>query len=150
MSILTLKAITVSVALAIAAAPAVASDVYIHTGAWSQHLSRDDYNESHRLAAVEYSSYMAGYFNNSYDEDSAFIAKRWSQDFGDWEASISLGAVYGYRSCIKGWSEDDRRICPLISPSLTYTRYAVQPSLLLMGNALAISVRTGLNSIFGG
>ena len=137
------------VALALVAAPVSAESVYVHTGAWSQHLSSEDYNESHNLLAVEYSSYMAGYFNNSYGENSGFIAKRFSWDYGHWQAGISVGAVYGYRSCLKGWDEGGKRVCPMVSPSLTYTRYPVQPSVLILGNAIAVSVRTDINWAFG-
>ena len=138
------------VAIAITATPATAESLYLHTGAWSSHFSSHNYNETHDLVALEYSSYMTGYFQNSYGEDSVFAAKRWSWDEGHWKAGISLGAVYGYRSCTKGWSHGERRLCPMISPSLTYTRYPVQPSVLVLGNAIAVSVRTDLNWIFGG
>lgn len=140
----------IAAALLLASTQVMASDAYLHTGAWSQHFSGDAYNESHDLLAVEYSSYMAGYFENSYGEDSVFAAKRWSWEYGYWEASIIAGAVYGYRHCLKGWTDRNRRVCPLISPAITYTRYTVQPSVLLMGNAVALSIRTDLNSLFGG
>jgi len=136
--------------LLVASADAFASGAYLHTGAWSKHFSDDAYNESHSLLAVEYRSYMAGYFKNSYGEDSVFAAKRWSWSRGNWEAGIAVGAVYGYRHCFKGWADRSRRVCPLVSPSLTYTKYAIQPSVLFMGNAVALSVRTNLDALFGG
>lgn len=139
-----------AIILILSCGQALASGTYLHTGAWSKHFSDDAYNESHSLLAVEYRSYMAGYFRNSYGEDSVFAAKRWSWSHGNWEAGIAVGAVYGYRHCFKGWADRSRRVCPLVSPSLTYTKYAIQPSVLVMGNAAALSVRTNLDALFGG
>ena len=139
---------TIAAALLAASAQATA-DTYLHTGAWSQHFSDRTYNESHNLLAVDYKSYVVGYFENSYGEDSFIAAKRWSWQYGNWEAGVSAGAVYGYRHCLKGWTDRNRRTCPLIAPSITYTKYTVQPSLLVMGNAVAVSIRTDLSSLFG-
>lgn len=133
--------------LLLAPTHALAEGTYLHAGAWSQHMDGDELNESHSLVAVEVDSYMAGYFRNSYDEDSVFAAKRWAWNHGNWQASISVGAVYGYRSCLKGIDDNGRKLCPLVSPSLTYTKYAVQPSLLVLGNAVALSIRTDLDAI---
>ena len=137
-------------ALICASLNAGADSFFVHVGAWSQHFSGSDYNESHNLLAAEHQGYIAGYFKNSYGEDSGFIAKRFVRDYGHWQAGVTVGAVHGYRSCLKGWDgENNKRLCPLISPSITYTAYAVQPSLLVMGNAVAVSIRTDLSSLFG-
>ncbi|WP_372966682.1 hypothetical protein [Marinobacter sp.] len=136
-------------ALAIALAAPAMADSYIYTGAWSQHFSGKEYNETNRMLAVAVDGYMAGYFRNSYDEDAFMLARQFTANHGDIQFGVSLGAVYGYRHCLKGWSDSSRRVCPLAVPSVTYTGYPVQPSLMLVGEALAISIRTDL-SIFGG
>lgn len=136
-------------ALLAASAGAQATGLYAYAGAWSEHFSSDQFEETHNLAALEYRSYMAGYFRNSYGEDSVFAAKRWSWDYGNWQVGVAVGAVYGYRSCIKGWDDQSRRVCPMVAPSLVYTEYAVQPSLLVMGKALVFTVRTDLDAVIG-
>ncbi|EDM46257.1 hypothetical protein [Marinobacter algicola] len=135
--------------LVLVSAQVMATEAHLHAGAWSQHFSDEQRNETHDLIAVEVDSYMAGYFENSYSEDALFAAKRWSWQYGNFEAGIAVGAVYGYRSCTKGTADRSRRLCPLVYPSLTYTKYVIQPSVLVLGNAVAVSIRADLSSLFG-
>lgn len=121
---------------------AEANDTYVYTGAWSKHLfSKQDYNETHNFLAVEHKGVMAGYFKNSYSEDSAVVGFRMTEQWGDFEGGIMFAATHGYRDCVQGYADASKRVCPAIVPSIAYTKYRVQPVALLLGNALAFSVR---------
>jgi hypothetical protein len=123
-----------------------ANALSLHTGGYSYHVDtghKYDYTDWHRLAAVEYGSVMAGYFRNSYNRDSFVVGYGWSKQWGHWRGAVHVGAVYGYRSC---YGDDGRsgRICPVAFPSLYWTRYRVQPGVILFGEALALTVRIEL------
>ena len=132
-------------ALMAAAAPA-AAETAVYLGAWSTHLGLEgDYNETHNLVAVDVSGVMAGYFKNSYGRDTVFVGYKVSQAFGDFEAGIMVGAMRGYTDCVDGFTRGaDTKVCPMAVPSVSYTAHRVQPTLMLLGNALAFSVRVQL------
>lgn len=133
-----------ALALTAAVSVPVMADPYLYTGAWSKHISSEDYNETHKMLALEYRGVIGGYFENSYSEDALFAGYRFTRQWRDFEGGLMVGAVYGYRHCIKGWDESDRQICPMISPSVTYTAYPVQPSVFAVANAIGINIRTDL------
>lgn len=130
--------------LASFAMPATAEPrLAIHAGGYSYHVltgDESDYNVWHRLAAVEYGGLLAGYFRNSYYRDSFVVAYGKSWRYGAWMASVHAGAVYGYRSCY-GDNGDKAVVCPALFPSLYYTRYKVQPGVVVFGEAVAATVR---------
>lgn len=120
------------------------AETYLYAGAWSKHLehSEIDYNESHNLLAVEHRQIVVGGFRNSWGRDSWFAAYRWTwTPLEHVEASVLAGGVYGYSHCWKGEDGGGRKICPMLSPGITYTRWRVQPSVLLLGNAVGVTVR---------
>jgi hypothetical protein len=123
-------------------APAMA-ETAIHAGGYSYHVAtghKNDYNDWHRLAAFEHGSVMAGYFRNSYDRDTFLAAYGWSHQWGNFRGAVHVGASYGYRSCY-GDEGNTGRVCPVAFPSLYYTRYAVQPGVVVFGEAVAVTVR---------
>lgn len=118
------------------------AETYVYTGAWSKHLFTDqEYNEVHNFAAIEHKGVMGGYFKNSYNEDSYVVGFRLTKAWGDFEGGVMFAATYGYRDCVQGYADASKRLCPAIVPSVAYTKYRVQPLALLLGNALAFSVR---------
>jgi len=113
-------------------------------GGWSDHLVTDgDYNESHEATIIEHNSWMAGRFTNSYDRNTWFAGKGWSKQWGNWRGSVHAGVMHGYRSCY-GDDGDNATVCPMVYPALTYTRYAVQPQVGLLGEAVVAIVRIRL------
>lgn len=122
---------------------ALADDTYAYLGAVSDHpFSDEEYNENHKLAAIEYDSYMAGYFRNSYDEDALLLGYHKKFDLSEnIEAGIILGGMYGYRDCFGGWSDSDRKLCPAVAATLAYTKYDIQPIAYILGQALAVGAR---------
>lgn len=132
--------------LALWSANAKAEPVSIHLGGYSYHVAtghKYDYNDWHELVAVEYGSFMAGHFKNSYDRDTAIVAYGWSKQWGHWRGSVHIGAMRGYRSCY-GDEGDKARVCPVSFPALYWTRYRVQPGVIVFGEAVAVAVRVEL------
>ncbi len=126
--------------------------VYLYTGGWSYHLTEykekdtgyDDFNSTHNLIGVEYDGWLVAYYNNSFYKDSYVLAKNvFQRTYGDFDLSVYAGVVHGYASCIgeKNPAHGKSKACVMVAPALTYTKYKVQPSVLLLGNAVALSIR---------
>ena len=114
----------------------------IIVGGWSTHIASPDsqYNQDHRLIGYDSEEWLFASFKNSYDRDSFAIMKGWHKRTSLFRLSLYGGGVYGYRSCY-GDEGEDGRLCPLIVPAVSYTRYKLQPAVFLMGEALVASVR---------
>ena len=120
------------------------AETNVFVGAWSKHIGSGDYNERHDLVAVEHNNVVAGYFRNSYNEDSFALAYDIDYSYGPLRAGVMAGAVYGYRHCLKGWADSDRKTCPMIAPYASFDMGPVSPTVLLLGNALAVTFRVEL------
>jgi len=133
-------------ALLISSCQPTYAETAIHLGGYSYHVAtghKVDYNDWHQLAAVEYGPYMAGHFKNSYGRDTTIAAYGWSKQWGDFRGSIHVGAMHGYRSCY-GDEGETARICPVAFPALYWTKYRVQPGVIVFGEAVAATVRVAL------
>lgn len=132
----------------------------VYAGAWSTHIGdmhyttvnvnpdgsiskekhKLDLNETHNLVAVEYKRIIAGYFKNSFSDDTAVVGvnvleKKW----GDFTGKLFVGATYGYRECFGHNPYENKRVCPAVVPMVTYDKYEiVQPYVGLFGNAVAV------------
>lgn len=128
----------------------------LYTGAWSEHVAGkhqesnvgtlDVSNNEHNLLAYEKDGYIIGYFKNSYSSDSAVLGKRFVVfELKDIKAGVYAGATYGYYTC-SGMADLDARkkLCPAIVPEISYTKYKFQPTILMLGGAVAVSVKWGL------
>lgn len=129
---------------------ALASDVSIYLGGWSKHIivkgdGSIPLNDNHKILAVEHNNWIAGYFNNSYYDDSGVIARKYHiMSNNVWSFDIGVGASYGYRKCsLKGRypRNADKRWCPAIIPEITYAKYRVQPSVMIMTGALVLTFK---------
>ena len=117
------------------------AETNIYAGAWSKHLiTGGDYTSSHDLFAVEHKRIFAARFRNSFGRESYALGRTWTWSKGNLEAKVVVGAVRGYRG-FYGDYDDKTRVLPLVVPMVSYTKYRVQPTVLLMGEALAFSVR---------
>ncbi|WP_020408909.1 hypothetical protein [Hahella ganghwensis] len=149
-----IRTFLIAMVLAAFSTSSIAETFTVHGGGWSHHIDSSDYdyNSNHRLIAGEYRDWIGGYFRNSFDEDSFFIGHRFNKQLGDIRLSIMPGATYGYRHCTKPKDLDgnDRRVCPVVVPSATYTKYQVKPTVSLMGTAVVLTIELDLDSeIFG-
>lgn len=118
------------------------AETYAYTGAWSKHIASDyDYNETHNLLAVEHGGYIAGRFDNSFDTETYFAGTTYSTQWLDFEGTLMVGAMYGYKGCKGQQSQPRKTVCPMVAPAVSYTEYSVQPTVFVLGNAVALSVR---------
>jgi hypothetical protein len=120
------------------------AETKVYLGAWSTHLVTDgDYNETHNLVAVEHNGWIAGTFKNSYSRESWFAGKTWEWGGDKFSYGLMAGAVRGYTKCY-GDDGSNTNICPLVSPFASYKIGRVEPTILLLGEALAISIKIRL------
>jgi hypothetical protein len=109
----------------------------IYTGAWSKHYggAYGVTNENHELIGYEHNNIAVATMLNSYG-NRTYVAgyKFTSTDVGvnHLDASLLLGASYGYLSC-QGYGDigSKRRVCPALIPELSYTKFKLQPSVML-------------------
>lgn len=102
-------------------------------GGWSKHtggFSNGVTNETHKIVGVEHNGYSTGYFQNSYGRPTWFAAYtvRKEMFMEHLEFSGTLGVNYGYRECM-GDNGEDAKVCPHGYLSVSYTKYAVVPSI---------------------
>lgn len=108
-------------------------------GAWSTHFNSDyEYNEQHNLVAVEMNSYVAGYFKNSYNRDTVFIAKEFSKRSIAGTFGLMAGVMRGYTVCY-GEDYSNTDVCPMLAPYYKPPG-TVTPRFLLFGNAAAVAI----------
>lgn len=133
------------VVLALCAVASKAGATTLYLGAWSKHLDGGSYNETHDLVAVEHNRWIAGTLVNSYNDRTYIAGHGWDLAQGnDWRFRLYAGASYGYRSCEAGETGDSAKVCPLLVPELTYTKYRVKPAVMLFGGAVALSLKIAL------
>lgn len=126
----------------------------LYTGAWSYHYYKDvvesegvQVNSNQNLLAYEYKTYMIGYFKNSLYHDSVIASKYFNFYKGhDVEVGIHAGINYGYRWCGNNKTDnDDAVVCPHAMPTVKYTKYKLQPTILVFNNGAAISLFWKIN-----
>jgi hypothetical protein len=117
---------------------------YIYMGGWSHHLTSGEYNEEHHFHAYQKYNWLIGGFVNSFDDYTLMAGKsfNWTNESKSLEAGFVAGLSYGYK-------HEDVKLSingflPVLVPYVTYTQYKVQPSLLLLGNAIALTFRIEL------
>lgn len=117
---------------------------------WHPQKPRNRYklNDHNRLLAYEYSGWIGGYFENSYYHDTIFVGRiyhhRWSRDV---LLSFVVGIDRGYKSCwpVNGGFNAPTRTCPLATAAISYIGWPVQPTLILLPEAVSVSARIPLN-----
>jgi hypothetical protein len=139
----------------------------VTAGGFSQHpFNSEDLNESHELLAVQVVQVEAGRFINSYRKESWYLAYEASRSRGHWEGFIKSGVVYGYVDCLEpgaalNKTAPTKRItsiqegrndvdtsgawCPMVGAGVRYTRYFLEPELVLVGEAVALTVSAEFN-----
>ena len=122
----------------------------LYTGAWSYHYYKDEaeaagykINSNQNLIAYERNSYMIGYFKNSFGYDTVIASKYFNlYDNHDIKLGLYAGINYGYRWCGNDYSHNqDAVICPHLIPEFRYTKYKLQPSILLIQYGAALTFR---------
>ena len=140
------------VSSSVTSAETTVDPLYLSVGAWSHHHigGSNVTNESHDLVAVEYKSFVFGRFNNSYDHETWFALRVWRKNLGhidpileNIDGSIAVGVNKGYRECYgPGDPGDGGKFCPDGYVGLSYTRYAVQPSIKYKPGVIIWNIET--------
>lgn len=132
----------VSVLLTVAlSATTVVAETRLAIGGWSHHYAWKDTitNETHNILALEHEGYSAGYFKNSFDRDTFFVAKNWRWGLSEnINLTASLGLNKGYRMCY-GDDDSNSNICPHGYLGVEYTKYRVVPTLKMQPGVILFS-----------
>lgn len=126
-----------------------AEELRVYTGAWSKHFLNTKeghlpYQNNHKLAAVEYGNVIAGYFENSYYQDTFFVGAVGKLTWESVDLVASVGVNYGYYHCTKGFTQQtqgDKKVCAYVISGAYYNKYTLQPGVLLTPDFAALSVR---------
>lgn len=114
----------------------------VHVGGWSHHVKVEDfnYNETHNMKIVQRNNILFGEFTNSFGNSTYVVGYDLKlANKHDFQFGLIGGAVHGYKNdAIKSWKFN---VMPIVVPYVTYTKYDIQPSLSLMGNAVVVSVK---------
>lgn len=121
----------------------------LYTGAWSTHTATNEdaiQNSNHRLLAYEYNNIVIGYFRNTDDNDTAVLVYQFNvMNYGNIEFNLGVGINYGYYRCpYQKERHYDQQVCPMLLPEITYTKYKLQPTLILKEDAITISFKWNL------
>jgi len=116
------------------------ADPAVVVGGWSHHIDDQKYRSHHEMVAFMNDHYAFGRFTNSFNRPTTFAVYRWTENVNNLEAAINIGFVYGYRSCL-GDEGNKAVVCPAIVPQVTYTRYSLQPTVLILGNAVVAAIK---------
>lgn len=104
----------------------------IALGGWSKHVpsSENVTNETHNIFAIEASSWAAGYFKNSYGNDTVFVSKIWRKRAqGHVNFILSLGINYGYTTCLSPDDNSGKNVCPHGYIGIEYDKYFIVPTI---------------------
>lgn len=117
---------------------------YIYMGGWSHHLTSGEYNEEHHFHAYQKDDWLIGGFVNSFDDYTLIAGKSfsWQNEPKSLEVGFVAALSYGYKHEYVKLSING--FLPVLVPYITYTEYKIQPSLLLLGNAVALTFRIEL------
>ena len=124
--------------------PALSQADSLYTGAWSYHAWKAEHvsNSEHNLIAYEYKGIVIGKFKNSYDDDTIVLAKQFElYDNNNIRVAVNVGLTHGYRDCVhvEGPEEGkDGTTCFAMAPEISYTKYKIQPTFMILANAMTI------------
>lgn len=120
-------------------------------GGLSKHTTSRADNEFHRTFIIDHNNWFAGYFRNSFNDDSFALGKAFVRHESDFDVALNTGLVYGYRKsgkCYKTQSRqagDPKILCPLVAPELRLKSLPLEPSISLYGfDALVLNLRIEL------
>lgn len=136
-----------ALALLLLVSCAVSAETSIRYGGVSTHFSSNkEFNSFHRAFIVEHNSYVAGYFYNSFFDDTFIVGKQFKIRSGKGgDILITPAVTYGYREsggCYKYQERDDysaRRYCPAILVEAR-TNLSLKPGILTGGSFIAITL----------
>ena len=97
----------------------------------------NEVNNTNDLVGVEYKGYSISHFTNSYNDSSFAVSKevlKWS--VGDVELDLHAAIYTGYNVCTIAKIKD--KVCFAVVPEIKYTKYDIQPSVVILGSAVSL------------
>lgn len=118
---------------------------YIYAGGWSKHVGNtsDITNQQHNFVGYERNHWIVGEFKNSFGKEAIIVGKTIDLfEQNEFRVKMAIGAVWGYHQCSRKEPPDDNPvICPAVAPMVSYEKYAVQPTVTVLGSALVFTIR---------
>ena len=115
----------------------------LYVGGWSYHMwgKKEVTNEEHHLIGFEKDTLFVGVYKNSYDDWTTVVAKRLEfMESSNWKAAVNVGVIHGYKSCLRV-EMNTKTTCIAVVPELSYTRYKIQPTIVLLGAAIGLTFK---------
>lgn len=105
-------------------------------------------NSFHRTAIISHNNFFAGYFKNSFYDDSYIVGYSFIETHQSYNIGWHVGAVYGYRKSTKCYKVEDleagndpKIFCPMVAPEITFTELPLKPSVAYFGfDAIVLSL----------
>lgn len=118
---------------------------YIYAGGWSKHFGDTTgvINEQHNFVGYERDDWIVGSFKNSFGKD-AYLAGKILEiyEIDNIHLKVAVGGVYGYNSCSDtNPPSNEAVLCPAVAPMLSYERFAMQPTITVVGKAVVVMVK---------
>lgn len=147
-----LAVLVVILTIALVAYPSKSrAEAYTILGGLSHHFITEDYdNSNHNVVAFSYEKILAGYFKNSYNNDSFILGYEFEIDNEQYfDVILYVAAVRGYDKCYGKFTQEERQagkskveVCGMIAPAFVFkVPYEVKPQLTLFGDAATLSAR---------
>lgn len=93
----------------------------------SHHLSHGDFNENNPGVMINYESYIAGGYKNSFSDMSYLVAKKVNWNKGAFDYGLIVGGVTGYDY---SWTKND--VTAFAAPYISYDYHGVKPTILIL------------------
>lgn len=116
---------------------------WLHLGMLSYHLSSKNYNEHHRLIAIEHNEWSVGYYNNSYEKDSFFVFKSFT--INKYDKYLPDRATFKLKTgLISGYSDVFEGVMPAVVPALSFDYEPVSFDINILFNVYSIEFKIKL------
>ena len=132
-----MKAFLLTALLATSIAQASAASIIF--GGWSKHTTKGDFNENHKITAIEYKSVVIGKFKNSYNKSAGILAYKFTLESDNLAYGAMVGAVSGYKN-----TPNDKynigNLTPVVIPYISY-KSTFNPTISIMGKATVFTLQ---------
>jgi hypothetical protein len=95
---------------------------------------------------IQHNGWEIGHYKNTFFDDTAvagyFVPLA---NVGNFELGVHMVATYGYKFCINEMQVHKRdQVCAGVMPEIRYTRWKIQPTLISIGQGVAVSFKIQL------
>ncbi len=122
----------------------------VYFGGWSKHFDEKKWekngwkvNSNQKFLALEFNGFIGGHYTNSFG-DSTYLAAKYLPLYSGHNIAFGgyIGATHGYKFCSGDKSISTKSLtCFTAIPEIRFTKYDLQPSLLIMKNGVALSLK---------